>query len=111
MKSIYILGKTKGDEREDVRHKLENKKYDVVVASNIWKEGVNIKSLGCVINAAGWKSEKVVMQKLGRGMRTAEGKIDLYYFDFLDTGNKHLAYHALKRLAFYIRKGWEIIKY
>jgi len=111
MKSIYILGKTKGDEREDVRHKLENKEYDVVVASNIWKEGVNIKSLGAVINAAGWKSEKVVMQKLGRGMRTAEGKIDLYYFDFLDTGNKHLAYHALKRLAFYIRKGWEIIKY
>ena len=111
LRCVFVHGKTKGKERERVRKLLDAKEYDVVVASDIWKQGVNIKSLDCVINAAGWKAEIPVMQKLGRGLRTTDVKDTLYYVDFMDTGNRYLAFHSLKRITYYIQNGWEIMKY
>lgn len=48
-----------------------------VIAVRIWSEGVNIRSIGAVINAVGGESEIASIQVFGRGMRTAEGKKDL----------------------------------
>ena len=71
----------------------------------VWKEGVDIPSLDCVINAAGGKSEIGTLQAIGRGLTKIEGKDETEIIDFLDP-YKFLAQHAIMRLQIYIKQGW-----
>lgn len=101
--AILVEGLTKAENREKVKNALQNKEIHCVVCSSIWKEGINIPSLSCVINAAGGKD---VLQALGRGLRKSPGKEFLYYYDFLDQSHPYLLSHFGERLCFYLDHGW-----
>lgn len=106
VKSVFIYGKTDGDTREKVKDVLKNKSQLCVIASMIWKEGVNIPSLDCVINAQGGKSEIQTRQVGGRGLRKTDEKTILKMVDFIDTTERNLAEHSAFRIATYVSKGW-----
>jgi len=103
---IYIHGDTDGETRELVRGALNDKKFDVVIATVIWKEGVDIPTLGAIINAAGGKSEIATIQTLGRGLRTAPGKDEIIFLDFFDNSHYYLIDHFGERLSLYFDLGW-----
>lgn len=103
---IYIHGDTDGEAREMVRGAFNKKQFDVVIATVIWKEGVDIPTLGAIINAAGGKSEIATIQTLGRGLRTAPGKDEIMFLDFFDNTNFHLINHFGERLTLYFDLGW-----
>jgi len=77
----------------------------VVICTVVWKEGIDIPSLDCVINAAGGKSEIATLQAIGRGLTKIEGKDETEIIDFLDP-YKFLAQHAIMRLQIYVKMGW-----
>ncbi len=79
-----------------------------VIAIRIWSEGVNIRSIGAVINAAGGESEIASIQVFGRGMRTAEGKKGVILVDFIDLSHEWFRRHSLKRICTYLEAGWEL---
>jgi len=70
----FIYGNDGDDVRKRVKDALESKRIKCVIASTIFKEGVNIPSLNCCINASGGKSEIATLQALGRGLRTTKTK-------------------------------------
>jgi superfamily II DNA or RNA helicase len=106
LKIIYIHGDTDGETRELVRTTFNKKLYDVVIATTIWKEGIDIPTLGAIINAAGGKSEIATIQTLGRGLRTAPGKDEIFFLDFFDNSHHYLIDHFGERLSLYFDLNW-----
>jgi superfamily II DNA or RNA helicase len=102
---IFIQGKTKGEERELFRNQLHLKTIMNVVATSVWREGVNVKSINCIIIAGGGKSEIALLQSIGRGMRKDIGKDKIIIIDFIDTA-KYISEHCCRRLHIYIENEW-----
>jgi len=70
-----------------------------------WAEGVNIRSLDCIIIAGSGKSINALIQKIGRGLRRTDTKTKATIIDCLDNG-KYIADHCVARLKVYSEKGW-----
>ncbi len=101
----FVQGKIKKDEREKIRLKLENKEIKCVISTSVWKEGINIKSLNCIILGFIGKSNIQVLQFIGRGTRISEGKTTLEVVDLVDC-YKYLSQHFCERMAIYLKEGW-----
>ena len=106
---VFVHGGSLKDERTTVRHALSDRKYQSVICSSIWNEGINIPSLGAIFNAFGGSSEIKTIQIIGRGLRTTETKTEVEIHDWMDRGNRYLAAHSLDRIKTYIEKGWKIV--
>ena len=102
--SFIVNGGTKIDLREEIKTNLKSKNIKCVIVTNCWSEGINIPSLNTVILAAGGKSDIRVLQTIGRGLRTAEGKEEILIIDFLDP-YQYLAKHSIERLRVYYEIG------
>ncbi len=106
VQTVFLHGETDPDERELKRQQLIDRSLSIVIASNIWAEGVNIPNLNVVINAAGGRSELVTLQKIGRGLRVSEGKVGVLIVDFFDPSHKYLIDHFGHRVSIYCDNGW-----
>ena len=104
-KFIFIKGATEKDAREDIRKSLDDKEIKCVIATAVWREGINVRTLNTVINACGGNSEIMTMQAIGRGLRTAPGKDVVEIVDFLDP-YRYLSAHAIQRMSMYSKAGW-----
>jgi superfamily II DNA or RNA helicase len=102
----YVHGSSTDEERNLAKKLLLKKEYDAVICSEIFNEGINIPTLGSIINAAGMKSEQLTIQKIGRGLRTAEGKTEIRLRDYIVMGNVFLERHALARIATNVEFNW-----
>ena len=106
IKSKIVHGDIKKAEREIIKTQLERKEIDCVIATAAWKEGLNVKSLNTIINAAGYKDGNPVVQMAGRCLRIIPGeKEKATVVDFLDLG-KYLSEHSIQRLQTYQSLGW-----
>jgi len=103
--SIFVHGGTPDEQRNAARDALEAKTHLNVIVTDVWREGIDIPTLDCVIMAAGGKSKIYTLQAVGRGMRVAEGKEWVEVVDFLDP-YKHLGRHVVLRLNMYKEHGW-----
>lgn len=102
---IAVQGSTKGNDRLEIKNYLHEKVIMNVVATVVWREGVNIKSLNAIIIAGGGKDEKDLIQACGRGARKDDGKDEFVIVDFIDSA-KFLSQHFCERLGVYVAKGW-----
>lgn len=80
---------------------LYQKKFKVLVATNILNVGVNLRSLRSAVNGAGGDSSIDAEQKPGRGVRLWPGKTHFDYFDYLDVEPNFFGEHARKREFIY----------
>jgi superfamily II DNA or RNA helicase len=102
----FVWGRTPIEDRMEVKKLLNEKKMEVVIANAIWREGVDIPSLGAIINAAGGKSEIMTLQSLGRGLRTTTDKKDVVLVDYFDNSHHYLVSHFGERITLYFDEGW-----
>lgn len=105
IKAHFVNGATPAKLRKEVKDYLQSKKYNIVLCTDVWREGINIPSLDCIINACGGKGEIMTLQAIGRGLRVWKDKDCVYVVDFLDP-YKYLAQHAMRRMGIYAREGW-----
>jgi len=101
----FVQGSTDRAKRLRVKKRLQKGRLKIAICSKVWREGINIPSLNHVILAVGMKEEKMVLQTIGRGLRTAKGKRELKFTDFLDP-YRYLAEHTVLRMQIYKKKGW-----
>lgn len=83
----YIHGGTSGDQREKVRHLVENdpiKQHDILASSGVFSTGVSIKRLDNAIFTAGGKSEIKTLQSIGRTLRKGNGSDNATLYDIAD---------------------------
>jgi len=95
-KSCFIHGKLKKKERKALYEEILNNKYDIVIASSIFDEGVDLVHFKVLILAVGGKSSIGVVQKVGRVLRVNEAKENAIIYDFIDK-SKFLFNHYRRR--------------
>ena len=115
----YIHGSTPKFVRNEVKAALERNELRVVIASQIWNEGIDIPSVGVLVkaDAGGGKDIKVkegkgvrsVIQQTGRVLRKPvdgydvntkrENIVEIY--DFYDDIHKDLLKHSINRMNTY----------
>lgn len=106
IRSEYVWGNDSMEYRNKVKAALNENLLDVVIATTVWKEGVDIPTLGAVVNAAGGKSEIAVLQNIGRGTRAPKGKKEVTILDFFDNSHHYLVSHFGERMCLYFDEGW-----
>jgi len=103
--AFLVKGETPKEVQNQIKEALKKKDIKVVISTTVWKEGVDIPSLDCVINAVGKKSRISTIQSVGRALRPKEKAIIV---DFLDMNQKYLEDHSKERLRIYRSLGWEV---
>ena len=102
----FVRGNMPEDKRKIIKTSLINKKRKIVIATTAWKEGVDIPSLDVVFNAGGGKSEIVVYQPIGRGLRRTSEKDTVIIYDFFDPSSPFLIEHFGHRISLYFDNNW-----
>ncbi len=104
--SLWIYGDQKMQVRQATIQDLKTYKGDfVAIASDqIVNKGVNI-FIHNLVNVAGGKADHLVIQRLGRGLRTADDKEGLNYHDFFFTINPYLEKHSKERIRVLEQEG------
>ena len=98
--AIFVNGQSKSEVRKDILKELGAGVARIVVATNIYSEGVDMPALSVLINAAGAASGIHSLQLLGRVLRTAPGKAKAWIIDLQDNG-KFLNNHSKDRVEIY----------
>jgi len=103
MKSIFVHGSDEDFLRKEVLEDLRNKRLGVVIATNIFNEGVDIPALDTLINCTAQDSDVAAYQLIGRVLRKFEGKKNAIVIDFHDK-SKYLHKHSIHREKIYIKE-------
>jgi hypothetical protein len=108
--SLWVRGKDDLDTRKYVINQLKvaQEKTVAIATQQIFNAGINVKTHH-VINAAGGKADHQIVQRIGRGLRTAEDKEILHYWDFIFRINEYLESHSRKRVKILREEGHEVI--
>ena len=97
-KEVYFTnGQISTAERELYLNKLKSGELDVLIASNILDEGVDVSGINAVIYARGMKSMRKLLQGIGRGLRLKDDQSGLRFYDFIDDTNRKLLLHSKER--------------
>jgi superfamily II DNA or RNA helicase len=98
--AIWIQGSDTEKTRKEVIKKLQTAKGDLIAigTQQIFNTGINV-FVHNLINAAGGQADHTIIQRMGRGLRTAKDKKDFIYIDFLFRINDYLEKHSLKRMG------------
>lgn len=86
--SVFLSGKEKGKDREQVFDQMRNGELRVIVATTIADMGMDLPILGALVLAGGGKSSTRHLQRLGRVVRCYPGKDCGLVIDF-DDGHIH----------------------
>lgn len=98
----YIDGGTKSDRRDYYKEMMEKEDEVILIASiGTFSEGIDILNLHNIYIVESSKSEIIVKQMLGRGMRLMNGKDFITVFDFSD--NFIYGTHKWQRKNYLIR--------
>jgi len=102
----FVWGDVEAEDRNRLRKEISNKEIWCIIANTVWKEGIDIPSLGAIINASGGKKERTVLQKIGRGLRVAPDKTEILLIDFFNPSHYYLVSHFGERITLYFEEGW-----
>lgn len=117
IEAVRIDGRIPVASRRELARKLNDGEIDVILASKVFRTGVNIKALRTVVRAAGRKSEIEVVQGTGRATRMDKdsGKATYDVYDVLDVADdgrsgkgRWMADHAKRRLRTYRKQGYDV---
>jgi len=103
-----IEGKDDIDCRYDVINKfVKDEKAATIIGTNVMQTGISIDEISHMINARGLSGEVPTLQGLGRGIRKADGKDKMYFYDFYDR-LPYLEGHSRQRITHYERLKFEV---
>jgi superfamily II DNA or RNA helicase len=110
---FYIDGDTDPVQRDYFKSQMEKGNNKTLVASfGTLSTGVSIKNIHNIFLCESYKSEVLIKQSLGRGMRKLEGKEKVNIIDFVDDfsydGNmNYLLKHSFERIEIYKREKFD----
>jgi superfamily II DNA or RNA helicase len=79
---------------------MKKGKHRCIIASSIFDEGVDVRPLSALILAGSGKSQTRALQRIGRVIRSYEGKKDAIIIDFFDD-IKYMRKHSQARRKMY----------
>jgi len=106
-KVYYVDGQTDTDIREEYKNKMESGDEIVIVASyGTFSTGISIKKIHNIFFTESFKSEVIIRQSIGRGLRQHESKESVNIIDFVDDlrfdeWQNYLYKHGIERKKIY----------
>jgi superfamily II DNA or RNA helicase len=103
----YIDGDVDGNERNEMRKRIENEKDAIIIASSgTSSTGVNIINLSNIIFSHPSKARVKNLQSIGRGLRRSDLKTNVTLYDIADdlswkSKKNHSIIHFLERIKIY----------
>lgn len=94
--------------RKNALQALRDGSEHIIIASTIFDQGIDVPELSGLVIAGGGKAHHVVVQRVGRGSRTSEGKERLEVIDLFDTHSRILWRHAKARRKAYKDVGADV---
>ncbi len=82
IKTWHLDAHSSDEERENAFRAMESGAIKIISNVGLYREGLDVPNIGCVIMARPTKSLGLWRQCGGRGLRPAPGKADLILFDF-----------------------------
>jgi superfamily II DNA or RNA helicase len=110
---FYVDGDTNDSLREEYKRRMSVGENKVLVATyGTFSTGISINNLHNIFLVESYKSEILIKQSLGRGMRKMEGKDKVVVIDFVDDFSigrykGYLSKHSSERIEIYKREGFE----
>jgi superfamily II DNA or RNA helicase len=104
---FYVDGDTDESLREEYKNRMSSGENKVLVATyGTFSTGISINNLHNIFLVESYKSEVLIKQSLGRGMRKMEGKEKVNVIDFVDDFstakyNNYLMKHGEARIQIY----------
>lgn len=115
---FYVDGSTPTSLRDEYIARMEEGNDKILIASfGTFSTGISINNIHNVFFVESYKSEKIVRQSIGRGMRLCEGKEKVNIIDFVDDyslprgGKNYLLKHGEERMKIYKEQGFPFKKY
>lgn len=105
----FVRGELSSDERNHIKDEFIKDKIDIIVASAVYDQGIDICNLDALILAGSGKSPGRALQRIGRVIRPSPNKKDAIVIDFLDNA-KYLYRHSLARKCIYETEDGFVIK-
>ena len=111
--AFYVDGDTNEQLREEYKSRMETGENKVLIATyGTFSTGISINNLHNIFLVESYKSEVLIKQRLGRGMRKMEGKEKVNIIDFVDdfstVGYKnYLMKHSEARIAIYKNENFD----
>lgn len=115
----YVTGEVSKAERDEIRNEFKQGNIDLILASTVYDQGVDLPGLDALILASGGKSTAKALQRIGRVIRGNPdgGKTDALVVETFDQAHfvqshsivRHGAYSTEPR--FKIKMGSEMAKY
>lgn len=98
--TYFVKGDVDSEERNRIRKEFNEGKIQIIIASVIFDQGIDLPNLDSIILAGSGKSSTRALQRLGRVLRPAEGKKNAIIIDFIDNC-KYLLNHTAERIKIY----------
>ena len=108
LKVHVLTGRQSSDKRMKILEQFKKRKIKRLIVTNWFDEGMDIPEIDLLILASGGKSERSIIQRVGRALRKSEFKNRVVIVDILDSGVKYLTSHAKKRLEIFKNMGFEV---
>ncbi len=111
--AFYVDGDTNEQLREEYKSRMETGENKVLIATyGTFSTGISINNLHNIFLVESYKSEVLIKQSLGRGMRKMEGKEKVNIIDFVDdfstAGYKnYLMKHSEARISIYRNENFD----
>jgi superfamily II DNA or RNA helicase len=106
--NIEILtGSMRKKQREAVMSRVQNREVDILLSTQLAREGLDIKHLNRLFLATPKKAAGAVQQEVGRIMRPEEGKGEAVVYDFWDSRQPILKSQFWKRREVYKKIGMD----
>lgn len=100
LRCASLDGSNSANDRLSKIGQMKNGELDVLIASKIFDQGVDIPQLDALILAGSGKSSGRALQRIGRVIRAHDGKSNAIVVDFYDNA-KYLKSHSQKRIDIY----------
>lgn len=112
LEAKFISGRDPGEWRQAKLDQARSRGLNVLVATNILDEGVDVPAFSCLAMAGVGKNYRQTLQRIGRVLRKKDkGENIAHVLDWEPRTNYHLLHHALERQDYYKDEGFEVRKH
>jgi len=102
----YFVVSSETPNLDKIRNAFKKGTMMKMIATSVFKEGVDFPNLAVLINATGVKSEIANIQLTGRVSRLSDGKAYGIVHDFYDHWNHEFKHFSAERKKLYEKQGF-----
>jgi len=109
IRTRFVTGALSLDERDAIREEFLAGEVDLILASVVYDQGIDLPELDALVLAGGGKSTAKMLQRIGRVIRASPGKEDAIVVDMFDQA-RYVQGHSIIRYGICSKESKFVLK-